>query len=59
MAAATDFHMNAFDIYSDPAQLRRPLAWSFGLHVAFAVFVVLYAMFVTGFHGTGWGSGGG
>jgi hypothetical protein len=25
--------------------LRRPLAWSLGLHVAFTVFVVLYATF--------------
>ena len=51
--------MNTYDIYAEPGQLRRPLAWSFGLHVAFAVFVALYAMFVNGFHGTGWGSGGG
>ena len=36
MAAVTNF-----DIYSEHAQFRRPLAWSFGLHVAFAVFVVL------------------
>jgi periplasmic protein TonB len=48
-----------FDVYSEHGQLRRPLVWSFGLHVAFAVFVVLYAVFINGFHGTGWGSGGG
>src|ERR1700687_4169316 len=47
------------DIYSEHAQLRRPLAWSFGLHVGFAAFVVLYAVFVNGIRGTGWGSGGG
>jgi protein TonB len=51
--------MYDIDIYSEPAQLRRPLAWSLGLHAAFAAFVVLYAMFVHGFRGEGWGSGGG
>jgi periplasmic protein TonB len=48
----------ASDIYSEHAELSRPLAWSFGLHVAFAVFVVLYTTFIHGFRGTGWGSGG-
>jgi periplasmic protein TonB len=52
MAAVTD-------IYSEHGQLRRPLAWSLGLHVAFTVFVVLYAVFISGIRGTGWGSGGG
>jgi protein TonB len=47
------------DIYSENAPLRRPLAWSFGLHVAFAAFVVLYAVFINGARGAGWGSGGG
>jgi periplasmic protein TonB len=47
------------DIYSEPAQLRRPLAWSLGLHVGFAAFVVLYAVFINGIRGNGWGSGGG
>jgi periplasmic protein TonB len=51
--------INNFDIYSEHGQLRRPLAWSFGLHVGFAVFVVLYATFVNGMRGSGWGSGGG
>ncbi|MGC1474882.1 MAG: TonB family protein [Terriglobales bacterium] len=46
------------DIYSDPSQLRRPLAWSLGLHLAFATFVVLYATFIQGLRGQGWGSGG-
>jgi periplasmic protein TonB len=47
------------DIYSEHGQLGRPLAWSVGLHVAFTVCVVLYTMFVHGFRGEGWGSGGG
>jgi periplasmic protein TonB len=51
--------MHYIDIYSEPAQLRRPLAWSFGLHLAFAAFVVLYATFIHSFRGEGWGSGGG
>lgn len=55
MAAITDID----NIYFERGQLRRPLVWSFGLHVAFATFVVLYAMFVPGFRGEGWGSGGG
>jgi periplasmic protein TonB len=61
MAAVTDFdmHYNDIDIYSDPGQLRRPLLWSFGLHLAFAVFVVLYATFISGFGRNSWGSGGG
>ncbi|MGA2965667.1 MAG: TonB family protein [Terriglobales bacterium] len=54
MAASADF-----DIYSEHAQLRQPLAWSLGLHVGFAAFVVLYAMFIPSFRGGGWGSGGG
>src|SRR5208337_1254056 len=48
-----------FDIYSEHGQLSRPLAWSLGLHLAFAAFVVLYAMFIHSFRGEGWGSGGG
>src|SRR5258708_36473014 len=46
-------------IYTEHGQLRRPLAWSLGLHLAFVGFVVFYAVFVTGMRGTGWGSGGG
>jgi protein TonB len=53
MAAASNL-----DIYSDPSQLRRPLAWSLGLHLAFATFVLLYATFIQGLRGQGWGSGG-
>jgi len=51
--------MYAGDIYSETGQLRRPLAWSLGLHIAFAALVVLYAVFVNGIRGSGWGSGGG
>jgi protein TonB len=50
--------MDHVDIYSEHGQLGRPLAWSFGLHVAFAAFVVLYATFIHSFRGEGWGSGG-
>ena len=57
--AVTEIRMSSFDLDSEHGHLRRPLAWSFGLHVGFAVFVVLYAIFINGFHGTGWGSGGG
>jgi periplasmic protein TonB len=55
----TDIDMYDIDIYSEHGQLRRPLAWSLGLHLAFAAFVVAYAVFVSGMRGTGWGSGGG
>jgi protein TonB len=47
------------NIYDERSQLNRPLAWSAGLHLAFFTFVILYAMFVHGFRGEGWGSGGG
>ncbi|MBI1739566.1 MAG: TonB C-terminal domain-containing protein [Acidobacteriales bacterium] len=47
------------DIYGEHSQLTRPLAWSVGLHLTFTAFVVLYTMFVPGFRGEGWGSGGG
>jgi len=49
---------NDIDIYSEHGQLRRPLAWSIGLHLAFAAFVVLYATFIPGFGRNSWGSGG-
>lgn len=52
MAASTD-------IYGEHSQLSRPLAWSTGLHLAFAAFVVLYTVFVHGVRGEGWGAGGG
>src|SRR6266853_2995670 len=47
------------NIYSERGQLSRPLAWSLGLHLAFAAFVVVYATYIQGFRGQGWGSGGG
>ncbi len=46
------------DIYSERSQLRRPLAWSAGLHLGFAVFVVLYTLLIHSVRGQGWGSGG-
>lgn len=52
MAASTD-------IYSEQGGLSRPLAWSLGLHVAFTAFVMLYAVFIQGHRGEGWGGGGG
>jgi periplasmic protein TonB len=51
--------MASGDIYFEHAGLSRPLAWSAGLHVALTVFVLLYATFVHGFRGEGWGAGGG
>jgi periplasmic protein TonB len=39
--------------------LGRPILWSAGLHVAFAVFVTIYAAYFSGFRGQGWGAGGG
>ncbi len=51
--------MASADIYSEHSGLGRPLAWSAGLHVAFTVFVSLYAVFLSGSRGSGWGGGGG
>jgi protein TonB len=51
--------MASTDIYTEHAGLGRPLAWSAALHLGFTAFVVLYAVFVPGFRGQGWGSGGG
>jgi protein TonB len=39
--------------------LGRPLAWSAGLHVGFTAFLILWATYITGIRGQGWGSGGG
>jgi len=47
------------DIYSEHSQLGRPLAWSLGLHAGFTLLVLLYAVFIGGFRGSGWGAGGG
>ncbi len=52
-------HYNDIDIYSEPSNLRRPLVWSFGLHLAFTLFIVLYATLIHSVNGSGWGSGGG
>jgi periplasmic protein TonB len=49
--------MHAFDIDSAQGQLRRPLVWSFGLHLAFVVSIAL-AAFIQGFRGASWGSRG-
>jgi protein TonB len=43
----------------DKGGLSRPLAWSAGLHVGFATFLILWATYITGIRGQGWGSGGG
>ena len=51
--------MASTDLYSERGELSRPLAWSAGLHVAFSAFVILWATYITGIHGQGWGSGGG
>lgn len=51
--------MAATDLYSERGELNRPLAWSAGLHLVFTVFIILWATFITGIHGSSWGSGGG
>src|SRR5215470_3371348 len=51
--------MPSVDIYAEHSGLGRPIAWSAGLHLAFAVLVTLYAIFVPRFRGSGWGGGGG
>src|ERR1700693_2558606 len=47
------------NIYAEHAGLGRAMVWSIGLHLAFAAFVILYATYIQGFRGEGWGSGGG
>lgn len=51
----------AANVSNDLAQgsLGRPILWSAGLHLAFSVFIVLYATYIGGFRGQGWGAGGG
>lgn len=39
--------------------LGGPLAWSAGLHLGFSAFVLLWATYISGIRGQGWGSGGG
>lgn len=43
----------------EPAGLSRPLVWSAGLHLGFSAFILLWATYITGIRGQGWGSGGG
>ncbi len=50
--------MASADIYAEHAGLGRPLLWSAALHLVFTVFVVLYAIFLPGSRGQGWGTGG-
>src|ERR1700730_9832905 len=47
------------EIFFEHGPWGRALAWSVGLHVAFAVFIVLYAVIIPATSGQGWGAGGG
>jgi protein TonB len=47
------------EIFFEHASLGRPLAWSTGLHVGFAVLVVFSAWILPNHRGEGWGAGGG
>jgi periplasmic protein TonB len=47
------------DIFLERGNLGRPLAWSLALHLAFAIFIVVYAVFIPEKRGEGWGAGGG
>jgi protein TonB len=47
------------EIFFEHDRWGRNLAWSAGLHVAIAVFIILYAVFGPGSHGGTWGAGGG
>jgi periplasmic protein TonB len=47
------------EIFFEHDQWGRNLAWSAGLHVGVAVFIVLYAVIAPSSNGTGWGAGGG
>jgi protein TonB len=47
------------DIFLERGNLGRPLAWSVALHLAFAIFIVAYAVFIPEKRGEGWGAGGG
>src|SRR5438128_11483441 len=46
------------DIFFESGNLGRPLAWSLVLHLAFALFIIVYAVFIPGKRGEGWGGGG-
>lgn len=47
------------EIFFEHGDLRRPLAWSIGLHVAFACLIILYTVIAPGRSGSMWGAGGG
>src|SRR2546430_13634273 len=47
------------DIFFESGNLGRPLAWSLVLHLAFALFIIVYAVFIPEKRGEGWGAGGG
>jgi protein TonB len=47
------------EIFFEHGELGRPLAWSIGLHLAFACAVVLYTVIAPGGGGSMWGAGGG
>jgi protein TonB len=47
------------EIFFEHDRWGRNLAWSAGLHVAIAGFIILYAVFGPGSHGGTWGAGGG
>jgi periplasmic protein TonB len=47
------------EIFFEHSGLGRPLAWSLGLHVSFAGFVILLGVILHGRSGAGWGAGGG
>src|SRR5579863_1521200 len=47
------------EIFFEHDPWGRNLAWSAGLHIAIAGFIVLYAVIGPGGHGSAWGAGGG
>src|SRR5207302_5782046 len=47
------------EIFFEHAGLRRPLAWSVGLHALLTAVILTGATFLTGRRGEGWGAGGG
>lgn len=47
------------EIFFEHDSWPRALAWSAGFHLAVAVTIFLYATFIMGAHGEGWGAGGG
>jgi protein TonB len=47
------------EIFFEHDSWPRALAWSAGFHVAITTIIVLYAVFIAGARGEGWGAGGG